>query len=57
MVDIICECGICRYSEYNKCKNKKLNKEFHSISTVDKVYINSSNCLEFSEERSTHDVE
>lgn len=57
MVDIICECGICRYSEYNKCKNKKLNKEFQSISTVDKVYINSSNCLEFSEERSTHDVE
>lgn len=57
MVDIICKCGICRYSEDNKCKNKKVNKEFQSISVANKVYIDSSNCLEFSEERWIHDVE
>ena len=57
MVDIICECGICQYSEYKTCKNKKVNVEFGSISVVEKVYINSSDCLEFSEERWAHDVE
>lgn len=57
MVDIICKCGICRYSEYNKCKNEKVKKEFENILTVDEVYINSSKCSEFSEERWSRDVE
>lgn len=57
MIDIICKCQTCRYSEYNKCSNEKVRKEFEQISIVKEVCINSFKCSEFSEERWVHDVE
>lgn len=57
MIDIICRCGTCRYSEYNKCCNEKIKEQFKRISTVKEVYMNPSNCSELSEEKWSHDVE
>lgn len=57
MIDIICRCGTCRYSEYNKCCNEKIKEQFKRISKVKEVYMNPSNCSEFSEEKWAHDVE
>ena len=59
MVEIICKCGLCRYSEYNKCCNEKIKKQFKDVSLIEKIYIESSkiNCLEFSEVSNSYDVE
>lgn len=59
MVEIICKCGLCRYSEYNKCCNEKIKEQFKDVSLVEKISIESSkiNCSEFSEVSFAHDVE
>lgn len=58
MIDIICNCGTCRYSENNKCCNENMKKNFERISAgIKEIRISSSNCPEFSEEKWAHDVE
>lgn len=57
--NVICQCALCRYSEYGRCSNPNILAEFENLTLVNEITIESSrfNCFQFSECSDVYDVE